>query len=281
MKILFILNLFFSAPEAVLQDDTIFLCPAKTVVVRFGAPITSAPIPGSPDILMNYDGSKVMLSCEAKFAESNLYVETENGHHSFVVIFKPTIKKTVYYYEGEGDVSILNTPKEHTVNSKPAPKTAKSIKKEKIDITEGFKKDCEIIATNANRFADYGEIKKGMVFSLNDLYVKDNYLYFKVTATNTKNIKYDIDFYKLVVRNNKGAVKKAAVQEDVITPVYIYNEAKEVIEGKEKVTKVFVCNKFTIADKKKLYIELWEKNGDRLLEASIDSDELIRAKLLQ
>lgn len=259
-----------------LQDDTLYISANKTVILKLASPITSKPITGTPEILMDFDPSKVMLTCEGKFEESNLFVETENGHYSFVVIYKPTIKKTVYVF---GTPSLaVHQPVKNTSESTSESKQSTTKESAATDLI--YKMKCAEVIKKANEYSDLGMIKKGMEFSLNGVYVKGDQLYFKVTTRNTGNIKYDIDFYKFVVRTKKGSVKKAAVQETVIVPVYVYNESIEVINGKSSLTKVFVVDKFTMADNKKLFIELWEKNGDRLLEVELDDDRLIKAKTL-
>jgi hypothetical protein len=66
----------------------------------------------------------------------------------------------------------------------------------------------------------------------------------------------------------------------IIKPLYVYNNVKT-IEAKSRNNFIFVLPKFTIQDKKRLYIEFWESKGDRNFSIYITNSDLLKIKPLK
>ena len=290
-----LINLLFLLPFSVMAQkvtDTIRVSFTKTVILVFDAPITFDNV-GSEDVIAQKKDNKLLLGAAKKgFGETNLHVETESGYYSFILIYKENPKKLFFNYgsehvihsekkkENEEETEETEKPKVDKKSVSTNSKTATPLEKKKSK-TNGFDVDCKMIHDKSNSFRSIGEMGNKMFWSLGDIYVKDNYLYFKVSANNMSNIKYDVELVKFVVRSSKGNIKQRAVQEDELTPVYVYNGDKMVIDGKSVISKVFVFEKFTIDDEKKLYIEQWETGGDRKLEFSVTNKEILKVKRLE
>jgi conjugative transposon TraN protein len=121
--------------------------------------------------------------------------------------------------------------------------------------------------------------KDAMVLGLHGLYTADDLFYFQLLLRNKSNISYDIDFLKLTVRDKK-LIKRTAIQEEELTPRYIYNGQLSAIPGTRQLERVYVVPKFTIPDDKVLIVELFEKGGGRHLALKITNQDILRARML-
>ena len=268
------------------HTDTLRLSFSKTVYLVFDTPVKFEDH-GSDNVIVKTSGNKVFLGAKIKkFSETNLLVETESGFYSFILVYNENPKKLLYKYDSEAlvlkaqdETQFSEKEKNNKVGKNSSPEQSKVSSKTAVS-TEDFPNDCQKIVSMSNSITTIGVFGGKMLWSLGDIYVKDDYLYFKVCATNKSNIKYDVDLIKFVIRNSKGNVKQKAVQEDIVTPLYVFNGPKMQIEGKSALTKVFVFQKFTIDDEKKLFIELWEVGGDRKLEFGVTDKDILKVKKL-
>lgn len=114
--------------------------------------------------------------------------------------------------------------------------------------------------------------------SLNGLAIHDNQMYCRIKIENRSHINYDIDQLRFFIRDQKK-VKRTAIQEIEIKPLYVYNDTATIV-GKTEYSMVFALPKFTIPDKKYLAIQLMEKNGGRHLELRVNNKNIINATVL-
>jgi hypothetical protein len=84
---------------------------------------------------------------------------------------------------------------------------------------------------------------------------------------------------RFFIRDKKQS-KRTASQELEQTPLYVYGNTGS-IEGQSKMIVVVALPKFTIPDKKLLYIQLTEKNGGRNLQLKIRNRNIIKAEDIQ
>lgn len=103
----------------------------------------------------------------------------------------------------------------------------------------------------------------GVRFLLKGLYAHGDLLYFHTEVRNATHVPFDVDFvtFKIV---DKKIVRRTAMQEQVIYPLRAFNYVTRV-EGKKDERTVFALPKFTIPDDKKLVVEMYEKQGGRLM----------------
>ena len=103
-------------------------------------------------------------------------------------------------------------------------------------------------------------------------------LYFHTQVKNTSNVPYEVDFvtFKIV---DKQVMKRTAIQEQVIFPLRAYDYATTVAGNKDERT-VFVFDKFTIPADKVLVVEMHEKSGGRHKTFTVESEDIVRAKVI-
>lgn len=105
-------------------------------------------------------------------------------------------------------------------------------------------------------------------------------LYFQLSLVNVAVIPYTPDFTRMYVRDKKKS-RRTSITEEEITPIHrvIQNQSDNYIQ---RTILVLAFDQFTISDSKYMVIEVFEKNGDRLLSCRLKGKELLRArKLLQ
>jgi conjugative transposon TraN protein len=115
-------------------------------------------------------------------------------------------------------------------------------------------------------------------YLLKGIYTQNGLLYFHTQIKNSSNVPFDLDFitFKIV---DKKVMKRTAIQETVIYPIRAFNYVTRV-DGKSIERTVFAMDKFTIPNDKQLVIELNEKNGGRNQRLVIQSNDIVRAELI-
>ena len=111
--------------------------------------------------------------------------------------------------------------------------------------------------------------------ALTGIYIEKDLLYFQLRLENQTNIPYDIEQFRLFIRDNKQS-KRSASQELEQSPLLVYGDAAR-IPAQSTQTLVVVLPKFTIPDQKHLKIELMEENGGRHLQIKVKNRHLMNA----
>lgn len=144
-------------------------------------------------------------------------------------------------------------------------------------VNEGELKDvAKRIATKSSIAGGPQHRKYDVGIALQGIYIVGDLLYIQLELWNDSYIKYDIDQFRIYIRDRKKA-KRTASQEIEKLPQYIEGNVTH-IEGVSRQTVVVVIDKFTIPDKKYLRLELMERNGGRHLAIRLLNRHLIRAK---
>jgi len=112
---------------------------------------------------------------------------------------------------------------------------------------------------------------------LKGIYIRDEVMFFRFDLENSSQIDYNIDQWRFYVRDRRQ-VKRTAVRETELEPLYLYNTRGNGLSGKGENTVVVAFKKFTIADSKKLVIQLLEESGDRHLTLEIRGKHLLKAR---
>ena len=136
---------------------------------------------------------------------------------------------------------------------------------------------------------DLGVSKHGMDVLITNLYIHEEYFFFKILIENNKNIPYDINKIEIAQVPNKTSFKKESggkekskvitdekqmadrlreentLSNGLINFRYIYNY-REKIEGKSSVSMVVVYQKFAFSNDEKLMVKISEKAGYRDLQ---------------
>ena len=243
----------------------------KTTNLVFPLPITSIDR-GSQDIIVEKAvGVDNVLRVKADvktFEETNLSVITNDGKlYSFLVSYN-------------------NNPPYLNVNlTNVAPiNTFASLQKEEGGIPSAAMNEQSLktysqktISQKSNIHLVYDEAS-GMSLALTGFYVKDNTMFCKLRIENDSQINYDIDQFRLYIRDKKQS-KRTATQEIEIHPLHILGDTS-VISAISKDTLVIAVPKFTIPDGKYMVIEIMERNGGRHLALRVKNRHVVKAKSL-
>lgn len=118
----------------------------------------------------------------------------------------------------------------------------------------------------------------GIQYLLRGIYTHNGLLYFHTQVRNQSNVPFEADFvtFKIV---DKKVMKRTAIQEQIIFPLRAYNYATLVAGNKDERT-VFTFDKFTIPADKVLVVELNEKSGGRHQSFTVESEDIVRAKVI-
>lgn len=125
----------------------------------------------------------------------------------------------------------------------------------------------------------------GVEFEINNIFIHNDILLFRISMRNRTQINYTIDFMRLYIQDAKKS-KKTAIQQLEQNVLFTFDYPEE-IPAHEKRTFVIAVNKFTIPDKKRLVIEIQEKNGGRHFfyklknKSILKSEEVFRTVLEQ
>ena len=120
--------------------------------------------------------------------------------------------------------------------------------------------------------------KFGMAIKLIGLYSRENLLYAHLSITNRTPISYDVDQLRFYIKDKQQG-RRTASQETEQIPLYIYGNSSLIKAGSSQ-TIVVALSKFTIADKKRFFIELTEKNGGRNLRLKVSNHRLMQSRSL-
>lgn len=133
-----------------------------------------------------------------------------------------------------------------------------------------------------SRFQTLNKLHKdyaGIRFAITNIFIDSDILFFKFKLTNYSNIDYVPDFVRFYIQDSKIR-KKTAIQQIEQTPLFFFDLPERVTAHD---TKSFTAalNKFTIPDKKKLIIELQEREGGRHFIYKLGNDPIISAEILK
>jgi len=118
----------------------------------------------------------------------------------------------------------------------------------------------------------------GIQYLLRGIYTHNGLLYFHMQVRNQSNVPFEVDFvtFKIV---DKKVMKRTAIQEQIVFPLRAYNYATLVAGNKDERT-MFTFDKFTIPAGKVLVVELNEKSGGRHQSFTVESEDIVRAKVI-
>lgn len=137
----------------------------------------------------------------------------------------------------------------------------------------------QILAKNKRHVRKRKEKKDGIKFQLQNVYLKNDVLFFELEITNQTNLGYDVEGFHWWI-DDKKQYKATNVQEYMIEPDYQHNKIKY-IPAKTTLREVFVLPKLTIPDKRTLRIELLEKalgNTGRKLSLDVKNKDILEAQ---
>lgn len=249
---------------------------SKTVHIIFPAAIRYVDL-GSADLLAaKADGAENVLRIKAALRdfsrESNLAVITEDGaYYTFNVKYvDEPVKLSIEMSDFIHDDKIENRPN-NTMEI-----YLKELGSESPLLVRMIMQS--IYKNNRRDIKHIGSKRFGIQFTLKGVYTHNGLLYFHTQLKNASHVPFDVDYitFKIV---DKKVPKRTAIQEQLITPLRVYNHLM-CVGGKKTERTVFTLPKFTIPDDKHLVIELNEKEGGRHQSFTVENADLVRARVI-
>lgn len=233
---------------------------SKTTSLVFKYPIVSVDR-GSDDVIAQkvreVENTLQIKATRKNFPETNLTVITADGklHHFYLNYAEKALKQTFHLDSTVVDVGFTNG-----ANLKV------------------FERKVDRILARVPQSGCQGDSRHKIKFSLNGIYINAGEVFYDLTIRNRSNIRYDIQSLRFFIRDRKKA-KRTASQEIELTPGYVSAKSQRV-NGRASLRVVYVLDKFTIPDAKRLDIELFEKNGGRNLKLRIGNQTIVKAERL-
>ena len=270
MKNVFLLLFFFSTNAFGQKVVPVELTFNKTVHLFFPAQVSYYDI-GSSDVLIESKSDIVKLASKiSDFEETNLTVITvDNICYSYLLRYNKDISRLTYFI-GDSLGKRINSSVREKMFSDSVQKEVSRSNTESTYISVSRE-----IIKKAPAYWIGSTIKKTYL-AINNIYIYQDKLYFVMSVGNTSSINYDISYIKFYIVDKKK-LKKASRQEVEKTPIFSFNSFETISAGTGDHPIIFVFDKFTIDNDKKLSIELGEKNGGRNISIDINQDLIIKA----
>jgi conjugative transposon TraN protein len=198
---------------------------------------------------------KIKSLTEEKLLPSSLFVVTDDKkYYEFLMNNDSTASTYTYNFCPTEDAAIFD----NTTNDKILAEVAEKCLKERKMISS------------------VGERKNQLTCFLNNVNINNDVLYFTFEIINSSTLNMDIDFIRCFIKDKK-TIKNSPEQEIESTPLITY-KYQTVIGSNNSNCFVLAFPKFTIPDKKKFEVQIFDKDGGRHLSFSIKDDLIINAK---
>lgn len=219
------------------------------------------------DIISVDKGSRSILAQKAKGAAHILQIKAASEDFEQTNLTVITTDGRLYSY---------------VVDYSPSPKDLNFVFDPSSPLLSDSKPNQALVEANASQVAGLGKTVKrksrskfGISFALEGLYIHDDLLYYQLKLENLTHVSYDISQLRFFIQDQKTG-KRTANQQLELLPQYIHGNTNKVEASTESML-VFAIPKHTIPDKKKLLIQLMEKDGGRHLELDIKNKTIIKA----
>lgn len=280
-----ILLFFLSISSICLSQgvDTIHVGFNKPVLLVFDGKAQGNYV--SEAVELEYIGNQVFIKVidVQLFVETNIFIKENDNYHVFILKYQDNPKKLLYNYQAKFLKSKQLQAKREELGAefidyqKTEQLMADSLRRDSISKLHA--KSCKKISTKPQEIADRAIAKHKMLFLISNMYVKDGFFYFRLGLQNESDVDYKLNFIKFEIRTASKRVTAASEQTLEIKPVHIYEKA-DVIEARTFNTPIYVFNEFTLDKNRILHLEVWETQGDRILEFNLTSSDILKIKEL-
>lgn len=251
----------FVGTDSILVPTDIPVCNSKNVHLLFPGTVKYMDTGNEQSIILEKTDALNVIKFKANsdsIPETNLSVITEDDKfYSFIL--KYTDNPITYNY---------------TIGTLPETKALLGNHNEKLLATIAEK-----ALQQERKIYHIGLCKNKMEFYCSNIFIKNDILFFCFGIENTSNINFNIDFVKCFIKDIKR-LKNTTIQEAELDPLIRYNYNDTVVNHNHN-SFVLAFNKFTIPDKKKLEIELFDQDGGRHLRFKIENNSIINAEKLE
>jgi hypothetical protein len=287
----FCLSLLHSLSAKSQKYDTVRVGLLTTVHIVFNSPVMNYDLGSGTriengaevsDVIIGKVGDRLKLAAAIeRFETTNLFVETENAYFNVILVYSDQPKQLTYY-QGDDRADRVKDPGKKQKESLAKEESEMGKAKEEMILELTLKDLANDVLEKGNVVPDIGESSQRMKYFLNGIYVKGDYLFFRVNVLNEGNVKYDLGYegFFITDKKNKGT-KKTPTQPEPLKTLLILNDEIKSVEKKQEISKVYVFKKFTLEPKKVFTIEFWEDGqGQRKVELIIPPDKLLSAKTI-
>ncbi|MEQ8880955.1 MAG: DUF4138 domain-containing protein [Cyclobacteriaceae bacterium] len=216
-----------------------------------------------------------------EFKTTNLFVETTTAYYNFILKYEDRPGKLLYKIEiKQAEIIKENRTSEIRDNiSQSVDHDAKNTLEKAATEFDSLEYFAHRVLESEDSFNPIGKSSQQILFFLSGIYVRDDHLFFKLYLRNESNIPYDIGFIGFFKSDRgKSGNKKRPRQEEHLTPEFVLNEGMKTLESNTEIFKVMSLQRFTLDNRKRLYIQLWEGNGgERKIELVVKGKDLLKA----
>lgn len=223
-----------------------------------------------PDILVEQAGTnRLKLAAGiSNFTSTNLFIETDNFYYNFILKFSDTPKQL-----------IINLTQNEATVIKTDQKTEQVNKEKSIAAQNPYYEKCgKVIETPETSFI-FANSSLGVDFSIENIYVDHDKLYFKFAIKNNSNVKYEVGYLGFVVQGKGKGKREGIASDEMMKPLYSFQDFTE-LEPTASKKIITVFDKFTLDKNKRLIISLWEKKGERKIDVEVTPWQIVKAKEL-
>jgi hypothetical protein len=137
---------------------------------------------------------------------------------------------------------------------------------------------CEKVVKDVQRIWYLNSRNGRMKLQIRGIYARGRALYFVLRLNNRSPLDYDVDSIRFFIAQKERG-RRLPLRLSELSPVFVYDSAAQV-KGYERVTSVIVLPRFTLPRRRRLLIEVLEKNGGRQLEVQASNFTLVNARLI-
>ncbi|XOV91535.1 MAG: DUF4138 domain-containing protein [Bacteroidota bacterium] len=218
-----------------------------------------------------------------EFKTTNLFVETVTAYYNFILKYKDRPRKLLYQIQpdqAEITKEIGTSKSEFRENiSEPDVRNPKKVNNETNVELDSLEYLSHLVLEADDSFNPIGKSSQQILFFLIGIYVREDHLFFKLYIRNESSIPYDIGFIGFFKSDRgKSGNKKRPRQEEHLTPEFVLNEGVKTLESNTEIFKMVALKRFTLDNRKRLYVQLWEGNGgERKIELVVKGKDLLKA----
>ncbi len=254
----------------VYSQDTLFITQNKFLTIHFPKEVTFYQTSALMDesLGINTVGNSMFIQSFEEIEETNIAVKTiDNKYYNFIINYRD-------------DITELEKTIESSLEDIAIEKAVKELARiEELEQKKAFKEMYDLILNDNGylRTRNYA-IKDKISILLKGTYYKDQKLYLYFELDNKTKIDFIIERLNFFVVNKKGITKSES--KNLIEALDIYSPTDDInnLLGKKEI--IFVIDKFTLNNDKKLLLEIIESQGERNIEFDISSSIINNSKTI-
>lgn len=258
MQLSILLYLLLTA-NLVFSQRSLTVSTQQTTALAFPYPIITADRGSQTILLKKAKGVEHVLLLKAaktNFETTNVTVVTKDGSvYSFVVGYHPK-PDTLFF-----DFRNLYSQSPHPT---PPP--------------QAIQRNLQWVSNSTEKNLRKFRSRHQMTLTLEHIYTQDAHLYFAFRLTNASALDYYCSAFNLLIKDKRQR-KRTARQAIPVRIVDSY-QSPDLVKGNSHTQFIVAVPLFTIPDKKKLVVQLMERNGGRHLSLPLRNTTLLRARLL-